>query len=134
MDKKSSFMKVTVIVGARPQFIKAAPVSEALRKSGHHEFLIHTGQHYDYGMSRIFFEELGIAEPDVNLEVGSGPHGWQTGQMLMRIEKVLLDKKPDWVLVYGDTNFLARGAFCARAFRVVREQPARAAKDSVKRG
>ena len=111
-------MKIVSIVGARPQFIKAAPVSEALRKSGHHEFLIHTGQHYD----------------DVNLEVGSGPHGWQTGQMLMRIEKVLLDKKPDWVLVYGDTNFLARGAFCARAFRVVREQPARAAKDSVKRG
>ena len=63
-------MKVAAIVGARPQFIKAAPVSEALREVGHREFLIHTGQHYDYGMSRVFFEELGIAEPDVNLGVG----------------------------------------------------------------
>jgi len=70
-------MKIVSIVGARPQFIKAAPVSRALREAGQQEFLIHTGQHYDYGMSRVFFEELGISEPDVNLEVGSGPHGWQ---------------------------------------------------------
>jgi hypothetical protein len=70
-------MKIVSIVGARPQFIKAAPVSEALREAGRQEFLIHTGQHYDYEMSRIFFEELGIAEPDVNLEVGSGTHGQQ---------------------------------------------------------
>ena len=65
-------MNIVSIVGARPQFIKAAPVSESLREAGHQEFLIHTGQHYDYGMSRVFFEELGILEPDVNLEVGSG--------------------------------------------------------------
>lgn len=111
-------MKVATIVGARPQFIKAAPVSQALRESGCREFLIHTGQHYDYGMSRIFFEEMGIPEPDLNLAVGSGPHGWQTAQMLTQLESVLASERPDWVVVYGDTNSTLAGALAACKLRI----------------
>jgi UDP-GlcNAc3NAcA epimerase len=106
-------MKIATILGARPQFIKAAPVSRALDRAGHTEFMIHTGQHYDYGMSQLFFEELGLPQPDVNLGVGSGTHGRQTGQMLMEIEAHLLAQEPDWVLVYGDTNSTLAGALAA---------------------
>jgi len=106
-------MNIATIVGARPQFIKAAPVSQALQAAGHQEYSIHTGQHYDYRMSRIFFEELGIPKPEINLEIGSGSHGWQTGQMLIGIEAVLLTQKPDWVIVYGDTNSTLAGALAA---------------------
>ena len=107
-------MKVVTIVGARPQFIKAAAVSRVLRaKPGVHEMLVHTGQHYDENMSDVFFEELEIPLPNYHLGIGSGSHGMQTGRMLEGVEKVLLEEKPDWVLVYGDTNSTLAGALAA---------------------
>jgi UDP-GlcNAc3NAcA epimerase len=97
-------MKIITIVGARPQFIKAAMVSKALLKSDIEEDIIHTGQHFDNNMSNIFFEEMGIKEPSFNLGVGGGTHGQNTGRMIEGIEAVLLKHKPDYVLVYGDTD------------------------------
>ena len=89
-------MRVVTIVGARPQFIKAAAVSRVVRER-HEEYLIHTGQHSDYEMSGIFFDGLELSAPDMNLEVGSGAHGWQTGRMLEGIEKVIQAQRPDWL-------------------------------------
>jgi UDP-N-acetylglucosamine 2-epimerase len=105
-------MRVLTVVGARPQFVKAAPVSRALR-GAHDEVLVHTGQHYDDAMSAAFFRDLEIPEPDVNLEVGSGSHGAMTGEMLRRLEPVVLEHEPDGVLVYGDTNSTLAAAVVA---------------------
>ena len=121
-------LKIVTIIGARPQFIKAAAVSRAIAAHNRRtpdslpitsnpslmtEVIIHTGQHYDDGMSAVFFRELEIPEPKYNLSIGSASHGRQTGQMLAAIEDVLAEEKPDWVLVYGDTNSTLAGALAA---------------------
>lgn len=109
--------EIVTIVGARPQFIKCAPVSREIRKH-FTEILIHTGQHYDKNMSESFFRELTIPEPDYNLGVGSANHGEQTAKMLMEIEKILIDLKPDIVLIYGDTNSTIAGALAAAKLHI----------------
>ena len=110
-------MKVLSVIGARPQFIKASPLCRALRER-HHEVLVHTGQHYDHGLSDIFFDELGIPAPDYHLGVGSGAHGSQTGAMLGALEAVLQKESPDVVLVYGDTNSTLAGALAAAKLHI----------------
>jgi UDP-GlcNAc3NAcA epimerase len=118
-------MKIITIIGARPQFIKAATVSRVISNlracsdpPSIHEIIVHTGQHYDDNMSRVFFEQMGIPEPHYNLAVGSGRHGQMTGQMLAKVEEILIDKSPDWVLVYGDTNSTLAGALAAAKLNI----------------
>lgn len=114
-------MKIVTVVGARPQFIKAAAVSRIIRdvhQARIEEVLVHTGQHYDENMSKVFFEELDIPHPRYNLEISGGHHGAMTGRMLESIEKVLLKEKPDWVLIYGDTNSTLAGALAAAKLHI----------------
>lgn len=117
-------MKIANIVGARPQFIKYCPIMRAIARHNSkdknviQDILIHTGQHYDYLMSKVFFEDFGIREPDYHLEVGSGSHGQQTGQIMMRVEAILEQEKPDLVLVYGDTNSTLGGALAGAKIHI----------------
>ncbi|GGQ14394.1 non-hydrolyzing UDP-N-acetylglucosamine 2-epimerase [Streptomyces roseolilacinus] len=106
-------MKVISIVGARPQLVKLAPIAAAFAETEHEHFIVHTGQHYDADLSDVFFQGLGIPDPDVHLGVGSGSHGAQTGSVLSALDPVLEREKPDWVLVYGDTNSTIAGALSA---------------------
>lgn len=112
-------MKITTIIGARPQFIKAAPVSRAIAEHNRlTEVIIHTGQHFDADMSDVFFNELNIPKPDYNLGINSASHGAMTGRMLEKIEEILIKEKPDWVLVYGDTNSTLAGALAAAKLHI----------------
>ncbi|WP_203137759.1 non-hydrolyzing UDP-N-acetylglucosamine 2-epimerase [Microbacterium sp. JZ31] len=106
-------MKIVSVVGARPQFVKLAPIHKAALAAGVEHVIVHTGQHYDPMLSDVFFEELGIGAPDVHLGVGSGSHGVQTGAMLSALDAVFDEHRPDWVLVYGDTNSTVAAALSA---------------------
>jgi UDP-N-acetylglucosamine 2-epimerase len=111
-------MKIVTIVGARPQFIKSSPVSRELLLAGAEEVMIHTGQHYDPLMSQVFFETFRMPRPKHELGVGSGNHGHQTGKMLAAVEDILMSERPDWVLVYGDTNSTLAGALAAAKLHI----------------
>ena len=117
--RKGSVVKLCTIVGARPQFIKAATLSRLFQDlSAVEEIIVHTGQHYDDNMSSCFFDELAIQKPAHQLNIGSATHGHQTGKMLIEIETILLQEKPAWVLVYGDTNSTLAGALAAAKLKI----------------
>ena len=113
-------MKLLTVIGARPQFIKAATVSRALARHfpGAREILVHTGQHYDANMSDVFFDELEIPRPDHHLGIGGGSHGQNTGRMLEKLDALMTDEQPDWVLVYGDTDSTLAGALAAAKLHI----------------
>lgn len=114
-------MKIVTVIGARPQIIKAAALSRAIKehfKKEVNEIIVHTGQHYDDNMSQVFFDELGIPQPDYNLGVGSASHGVQTARMIEGIEEILLKEKPDYLVLYGDTNSTLAGAIAASKIHV----------------
>ena len=112
-------MKILSIVGARPNFMKIAPIADALKKHENIEhFIVHTGQHYDENMSKLFFDELGIPEPNMNLGVGTGSQAQQTAEMMVKLEKVMIDQKPDLVLVVGDCNSALAGAIVAAKLKI----------------
>ena len=111
-------MKVLTIIGARPQFVKASVVSMALKKQGIEEIIIHTGQHYDEKMSEIFFTEMNIPKPAYNLQIGNLSHGAMTGRMIEKIEALITELKPDYLMVYGDTNSTMAGAIAASKTKV----------------
>jgi UDP-GlcNAc3NAcA epimerase len=114
-------LKIVTVVGARPQIIKAAALSRAIRNffsTEIEEIIIHTGQHYDANMSQVFFEELGIPDPHINLNIGSASHGKQTAQMIQDIEKILVSEKPDFLVLFGDTNSTLAGAIAASKIHI----------------
>lgn len=111
-------LKIAIIIGTRPEIIKMSPIIRACDECGQNYFIIHTGQHYSYEMDKIFFNELELKEAKYNLDVGSGTHGAQTGQMLEKIENILIEEKPDIVLVQGDTNSVLAGALAASKLQI----------------
>ena len=111
-------MRCMTVVGTRPEFIQISPLTKGLRRRGHREILVNTDQHYDDNMSKAFFRDLNLPEPDISLEVGSGTHAQQTSEIMMRLEAVMLREKPDWVLVYGDTNSTLAGALVASKLHI----------------
>ena len=111
-------MKIASIVGARPNFIKLAPVDKELQRRGLDHIIIHTGQHYNYEMDRVFFDDMGIPSPDYHLGIGSGSHGFQTGEMLKKVEEALIAEKPEAAIVYGDTNSTLAGGLAAAKLHI----------------
>lgn len=106
-------MKTAIILGTRPEIIKCSPIIRECQRLNLDYFILHTGQHYSYNMDKVFFDQLKLPQPKYNLDVGSGTHGKQTGEMLIGIEKVLIKENPDFVLVQGDTNTVLAGAIAA---------------------
>lgn len=111
-------MKVVSLIGARPQYIKEAVLNKAFKEAGIEEIIVNSGQHYDYNMADIFFEKLGIKAPDYNLKVGSGLHGEMTAKIMIEFEKLMMEIKPDVILVYGDTNTTLAGAIVAAKLKI----------------